>query len=207
MNNIILNEFLQSGYFIGSPSENKIWCMSSSFKKYSSEKILAPPYFYLNNFYLSKSEPFCKGSSFFELSYSEFLTLLLNEESEKPNIKWEKISNEMYLSQFESLKIEIKENKLKKGVPYSFLKGNSHLTKMNKVYLLKSILESKRQNYSYIYGFWEQDKGFIGTSPELLFTQSGKDIHTIALAGTAPNQLETNKAQFQFDPKIQKEHY
>ncbi|KAB8038741.1 hypothetical protein GCL60_07710 [Silvanigrella paludirubra] len=207
MNKNILNEFLESAYFIGSPNENKIWCMVSSFENYSFEEKITPPYFYLNNFYLSKAKPYCKGEVFFEMTYSEFSDFLQFENDEKPNIKWENVNKEYYLSKFLELKEEIKNNILKKAVPYSFINGNVKINKLNKLYLLKKLLENKDQKHSYIYGFWNKNTGFIGSSPELLFTQNVKNIHTIALAGTIPNNSSTNKNEFLLDPKMQKEHY
>lgn len=207
MKNEILNDFLDFGYFIGAPSENKVWCMVSSYQTYHSSQDLKPPYFYLNDFYMSKNAPFCKGELFFELSYSSLLESILKEKSEKPNIEWDELEKDSYVSQFDSLKSEIKKNTLKKGVPYSFLKGHAQIKRENKIYLLRKILENKNQNSLYIYGFWNQNEGFIGATPELLFIQKNKNVHTIALAGTIPNEPGVKKEQFLLDTKMQKEHF
>ncbi len=207
MNNKNLNDFLDFGYFIGDPSENKIWCMIPSYQSYSSAQQLKPPYFYLNDFYMSKNAPFCKGEAFFELSYSDLQKIILNEKSEKPNIEWDVLDKDIYTGQFDSLKIEIEKSILKKGVPYSYLKGNANIKRENKIYLLKKMLENKNQNSSYIYGYWFKNEGFIGSTPELLFTQKNKNAHTIALAGTIQNEPSANKVEFLLDAKMQKEHF
>jgi isochorismate synthase EntC len=207
MNNKILDDFLDCGYFIGIPSENKIWCMASSHQTYSSSQNLKPPYFYLNDFYMSKNEPFCKGEIFFELSYFNLLEMILKEKSEKPNIKWDELEKDIYITQFDSLKMEIEKNFLKKGVPYSYLKGNAEIKRENKIYLMKKILENKNQSSSYIYGYWNKNEGFIGSTPELLFIQKNKIVHTIALAGTIPNEPKAKKEEFLLDTKMQKEHF
>ncbi len=207
MNNKSINDFLDFGYFIGVPSENKIWCMIPSYQNYSSAQHLKPPYFYLNNFYMSKNAPFYKGEFFFELSYSDLLEIILKEKSEKPNIEWDELDKDIYKDQFNSLKIEIKKCLLKKGVPYSYLQGNAKIKRENKIYLLKKILEGKNQNSSYIYGYWNKNEGFIGSTPELLFIQKNKDVHTIALAGTIQNEPGVYKEEFFLDTKMQKEHF
>ena len=206
MKSKILSEFLDFGYFIGLPSENKVWCMVSS-NQNSSSRNLKPPYFYLNDYYMSKKAPFCKGELFFEFSYSELLDIIHKENYEKPNIKWDKLDKNIYTHQFNNLKLEIEKDVLKKGVPYSFLKGNAEINRENKIYLLNKILENKNQNSSYIYGYWNKDEGFIGSTPELLFIQKNKNVHTIALAGTIPNEPGAKKEEFLLDKKMQKEHF
>lgn len=207
MNRKILNDFLDFGCFIGDSTTKKVWCLVSPYQVCSSSNSLTPPYFYLNDFYMSKSSPFFKGEYFYELSYSELLHLILHEKSEKPIINWEIVDKVIYKNQFQSLKYEITNCLLKKGVPFSFLKGNSFINRGEKIYLLKKILENINNNSSYIYGYWNRLEGFIGITPELLFIQKNKNIKTIALAGTAENNTELKKNDLILDNKINKEHY
>ena len=208
MNNDFVSKFLEYGCVLGIPSENKVWCMAFEKNSFFASQNLNPPYFYLNDFYMSKSTPFCKGSLFFEFSYEDLLEKISNLKYDKPNIQWFNINKNNYINQFESLKIEINKSILKKGVPYSFLEGNAEVNIGNKIYLLKKLLENKsNNNSSYIYGYWDKNDGYLGATPELLFIQKNKFIHTIALAGTIANEPCAKKEEFLSDIKMQKEHF
>ncbi|APJ04950.1 chorismate-binding protein [Silvanigrella aquatica] len=206
MNDNLIKNFWNCGCFIGIPSENKIYVMTHQSDFKNNECILNPPYFYLNDFYMNHSSPYFKGEVFFEISYSEMLKLISKEFSEKPQISWNELSKKNYINQFESIKNAIDTGYLKKGVPYSSLNGQSLISTKNKVYLIKSLLENKNQNSTYIYGYWNQFNGFIGSTPELLFIQNDCYVQTIALAGTVPNAKNVNKEAFVNNQKMQKEH-
>ena len=67
-----------------------------------------------------------------------------------------------------------------------------------------AILRADRSGW--IYGFWDQENGFIGRTPELLFQSFplDKTMTTMALAGTWPKNADlTNDYN---DPKIWNEH-
>ncbi|KAB8031017.1 chorismate-binding protein [Fluviispira multicolorata] len=206
MNENFLQHFLNYGFFIGDLNENRIWCMTSSIKNSSSIKNNSFPFFYLNNFFSNKKNPFYKGSFFQEFSIDEFQKIIDKESELKPKIIWKDIDKKFYLEQYSSLKKEISLRILKKGVPYSFQRGKSKLNNANKIYLLKNILKKRKQSSSFIYGFWNKEEGFMGTTPELLFIQKNNSIKTIALAGTIANDKNADKNNFLNDQKMNNEH-
>ncbi|BBH54516.1 chorismate-binding protein [Fluviispira sanaruensis] len=206
MNDILLNQFLNCGFFIGDLNEDKMWFMTSSIRQLKNQEENLFPFFYLNNFFSNKKNPFYKGLNFQEMSISDFQKIIDNNSSKKPNIKWKSANKDFYLKQYSELKKEISLKILKKGVPYSFQEGSCKLSKENKLYLLKNILKNRKKNSSYIYGYWNKSEGVIGTTPELLFIQKNNNIQTIALAGTVPNEKNVDKNNFINDPKMQNEH-
>jgi len=112
--------------------------------------------------------------------------------SQKPNF----ISYQQCFLQAKGL---IKQKKLEKIVPVFpevFYKNPSVLKFLQRLFKNTSFLEG------YLYGFWNQDLGMLGFTPELLFYLQEDSFWTMALAGTAPqNSLSLLK-----DPKQVKEH-
>lgn len=112
--------------------------------------------------------------------------------SQKPNFT-------SYQQCFLQAKGLIKQKKLEKIVPVFpevFYKPLSVLKFLQKLFKKTSFLEG------YLYGFWNQDSGMLGFTPELLFYLQADSFWTMALAGTAPqNSLSLLK-----DPKQVKEH-
>ena len=53
------------------------------------------------------------------------------------------------------------------------------------------------------YGYSTGERGFVGATPEFLFSRSGSELTTMALAGTAPT---AKRAAFEQDPKEIREH-
>lgn len=52
----------------------------------------------------------------------------------------------------------------------------------------KTMFKSLRAPTGFAYGFWKDDYGLIGVTPETLFDLKGQEIKTMALAGTAPKE-------------------
>ncbi|WGL61301.1 chorismate-binding protein [Pigmentibacter sp. JX0631] len=201
-----LEEFLNSGMFVSSPQENKIWCMYESIEKYQSNENLAYPYFYFSDFYFKNGKSFFKGNKFFEFSIETFQNILERDISEIPDIKWNKFDDLFYKNQYDLIKNSIKNKNIQKGVPFSFLPGNFEIDNKNKLYFIKNIIKNIKNNKCHLYGFWEENKGIIGASPELIFLQENNSIFTIALAGTIKNEINVDIDKFLHDPKMNNEH-
>jgi menaquinone-specific isochorismate synthase len=203
MNKKILDKFLECGYFIGIPSQKKIFCL---IPKLNTANFECYPSFYLNDFYMSQEKSFFSSDEFYDISFSSFFDLLSNESAEKPEIIWDKVEKDYYFNRFSTLKNEIINQRLKKGVPFTFLRGNFLIERKHKVYFIKNLLQNSSES-SYIYGFWYNNWGSIGATPELLFTQENNIIKTIALAGTMQYNKNFNKLDMIMDSKIRKEHF
>ncbi|MCB9072800.1 MAG: chorismate-binding protein [Bdellovibrionaceae bacterium] len=72
--------------------------------------------------------------------------------------------------------------------------------------LMMSAISQTHPN-TYVYGQWKHDEGFLGLTPEMLFTMSGtKHLATMALAGTASKQEFHKNSQVLFSEKNKREH-
>ncbi len=195
-------DFLNCGCFIAVPSLNKVWILSNfSFFEKNDDKQFA---FYKNDFFLTEKYPWMKGEYHCEMSIDDFKNTINQFQSTKPEIKWNALKKNNYKLQFNSLLNEIKKGNLIKGVPFSSQDSGYKLNNENLVYLLNSLFNYEKSNNLYLYGLWDFKKnyGFMGASPELLFTQNEKLIETYALAGTINN----NKISCAIDNKIIREH-
>ena len=84
---------------------------------------------------------------------------------------------------------------LQKGVPYVFEKSFAKFSKESLNRSLFTAIEYAKKYSLQIYGFWNQDIGFLGATPELLFNLQERSLKTIAVAATFNNgkKLPTSK--------------
>ena len=189
-----VNDFLNCGCFIAVPNLNKVWVLTnfSSFEKNEENEFA----FYKNNFFLTEKYPWLRAENHYEMDLGEFKNFINKFNAIKPNIIWNSLNQENYKQQFDSLKNEIQNGNLIKGVPFTHQISHVELNKENLVYLPNALFNyENRANLN-------QKQGFIGASPELLFTQNEKLIETYALAGTINNK----KISDGIDNKIIREH-
>lgn len=102
---------------------------------------------------------------------------------------------------FAQLQQAIKQGALKKGVPVFFERWNE---KVSLPGLLKALLHKTAtiSHEGFLYGLWNAKGGFLGFTPEMLFSLSGKNISLMALAGTS----KWPGAPLFHDPKERQEH-
>ncbi len=114
------------------------------------------------------------------------------------------------LAQFESRFREIRQGfqarGLKKAVPVVFATADAQLTSSSRAARIASLLRQPKTLYPY--GFWSENEGMLGATPEILFSRApGKAFETVALAGTRAKSETTNAAQALLaDPKERYEH-
>ena len=197
-----LNEFLTCGCFLALPKLNKVF-ISSHFEfsdKLNENEIC----FYKNNFFLGEKKPWLISKNTFEMSFHEFSSLILTHLEKKPILNWITLDIEKYKLQFNSLKNEIEKENFIKGVPFVHQSTSHKVTRQNLTYFLQSLFQKESFDNLYLYGYWNfnLEEGFLGASPELLFTQNKNQIQTDALAGT----VENNKLFQKDDEKILREH-
>lgn len=139
----------------------------------------------------------------FELNRKEiielFSSLMAPEIDHK--ISWETPDKTAFEYQFHWLKQQFKSNGLKKGLPITQQIGHGFNSK-SKTQIINLILQKKSKQY--LYGFWDNESGFIGFTPEVLVSAQDQKMTTMALAGTWSKQ-SSEPLDFN-DPKIQEEH-
>lgn len=164
--------------------------------------------FYFPDFFLKNETPFCTFSKVLKMK-REVLKEVLDNWAGSLNVSfhWNTPNKEEYQENFKELKEEyIDLGILKKGVPYTVAKAASSLQKEQLVRSLQSMLYTDQSNRSYLYGFWDNEAGVLGMTPELLFTNeaSGKNINTVACAGTC--SFEESAESLLKNPKDREEH-
>lgn len=124
-------------------------------------------------------------------------------ESPSPR-QWSSPHESLYREEFAHLCLLMEKGTLQKAVPYAFLESFGEV----EVKEVKKLLWHALENYAQypcgaLYGVWDEKKGNLGLTPELLFAQSSGQIHTMALAGTRPLALSH---ELEKDANIQQEH-
>jgi menaquinone-specific isochorismate synthase len=134
---------------------------------------------------------------------------LTNSKLNRPDLntlRWENNFKTNFEMQFNQMQILISQSRLEKAVPIGVIRSESD-SSLSPQYLIQNLLESPTTT-AWIYGFWNQDNGFIGQTPEILFQSITADhlnkVNTMALAGTWPNKMGI-KNDYN-DPKIWNEH-
>lgn len=122
-----------------------------------------------------------------------------------PDFKWSQAFKADFTTQFLEMQKLINSGLLEKAVPVGRSEAQFSSDVLPQM-LIKNLLSDTTAS-GWIYGFWDQEQGFIGRTPELLFQSypiENKTITTMALAGTWPKNAE--QINDYNDPKIWNEH-
>lgn len=136
--------------------------------------------FYVNDFTLSNPKPWRTPARLVSVTHADNLAPYLDGAA-RPQIAWEKPATEWFKMAFRRIRKDVLAHKLRKMVPV--LTETGRLTGGGMRPLLRTVLHAPEGLWAY--GFMERDGGFLGATPELLFTLRGRHLETMALAGTA----------------------
>lgn len=152
--------------------------------QYETEAQLNPtlPAFYFPDFFLESPTPWFQYQHHAELNLFELLDLL-------PSLKMEKAGWQLgHQEEFRKAFDHFQEPKiLEKVVPYSFAYTAEKMTSARLANSLRSALLNVQAYEGHLYGQWEGFQGFLGVTPEILFTYRRENptiLTTMALAGT-----------------------
>lgn len=154
--------------------------------------------FYVNDFRLQGENPWLIPS---EWSASAGLAALrdLANGAEAPRVEWSPPQEERFASVFGRIKDEIASGAFQKSVPVFTEQGRLRSGHWEGLWPRVETLKSP----FFSYGFRCGDRGLLGASPELLVAVQGRQLETMALAGTVDcGQIE----RFETDPKEISEH-
>ncbi len=120
-------------------------------------------------------------------------------------MQWQPVDDITFKQQFAEIQEGFKRKSLDKVVPYTFETGTCS---DQQDFLPNFLGQALQVEKGFLYGQWDQDKGIVGVSPEILVSQiNEKHFATMALAGTCSLATwEENPEAFQQDPKEQIEH-
>lgn len=143
----------------------------------SHEKPSGECCFYINDFSLSDPLPWKKPTSWRIIPKEEYPIL-----PDSPSIDWQALPPDSFSQVFEEMMKEIESGELIKTVPALAEFGTMHSPEAWKA--LPSLC-IHAPSHLIPFGFWENNSGFCGATPEYLFIQRKNTIETMALAGTA----------------------
>lgn len=145
------------------------------------------------------------GTHEFVIGREQLLDLLNQQEHVDLSVDWKAVNETDFLDQFDWSQSQFKTGQLSKTVPIISQIGTLLFSKPHLVKTLISVLSEN--HYGSTYGFWQNTKGFLGHTPELILEWHAEDhvINTMALAGTLPSGQQ-NVAAILNDPKILDEH-
>lgn len=203
-----LTEFLKSGAIFSLKKDKLLLGWGNKVKKNAKQLDPTKPAFYMNDFFLCEDYPWIEYSNYLEISYDDFLGKFKGiYHSHSDKYDW-KISQFKYFENaFLELQNSIRENVLLKAVPYIFSHSDEKMSARLLVNCLKNATESLKRENKYLYGYWDEEGGVLGLTPEKLFFYSEENPHlvsTMALAGT--RQANCSDMEFKMNGKELKEH-
>lgn len=166
---------------------------------------------YVSDFYDFKTEKEWVGAKTHILSNSELRSLLneisqkdLNAEGALATADWQEPQKKWFETAFLKIQEKIQTGEIQKAVPVVFSETQQSVTQSDLIQMMIRLLEAPQNLY--VYGFWKNQNGFLGATPEILFRYKEKNLFTMALAGTCPKDGNCNKENFLKDPKERVEH-
>jgi menaquinone-specific isochorismate synthase len=155
---------------------------------------------YAPTFFGEIDEPYVLFGQRAKLSKDEFLKALKEVPlDDLKSITWDEPDKTDFLNTFELILNEMDKGTLKKAVPIVYESAKYKISNALKAKCIQQLLQSDHGGFAY--GFWDEEGGIIGLTPELLFSLDKNGVNTAALASTAKSTDELLK-----DPKLLKEH-
>lgn len=155
--------------------------------------------FYVNDFNLSDPAPWKKPAQLIPVSEASLPASAAWNGAQIPHITWAKPATEWFKMAFRRIRREVLARRLEKMVPVLTERGT--IVTGSPLRLLEKVMSAPANTwgYAWVHG----DQGFLGATPELLFRSQGRQVQTMALAGTAkPGGQEA----FMHDVKEIEEH-
>jgi isochorismate synthase EntC len=119
--------------------------------------------------------------------------------------QWYPTAKEEYIHNFQLLSEFLNKGFLQKAVLYLFEKASFHMNEQQLKHSLLSLLNLELTTPLYLYGFWNEEEGMLGATPEILLlldNNKGK-LQTQAVAGTAKigseSTLRENRYQYEHE--------
>lgn len=173
------DRFLDCGAIIDSGNDT---CILGWGERTWMEKPTDEISFYFPDFFLQSKKPWFTHEFTTEIKKDELLELLtIDNKISHTSITWINIAKPKFQNAFEDLQTKFQSNILQKAVPYIFEESSGNL---NLLQSLRSLLIYTKKYPVFAYGFWSNDEGMLGATPELLFQISDNQLETVACAGT-----------------------
>lgn len=163
------------------------------------------PFFYFPDFFTQSSIPWFQHEKSAIVTDQEVIaSLSLLSPSKADLFLWNNPHRQHFEETFVELQSWIHKGILKKAVPYVFEESEQRLNKVEILFALKKLLSYSKNYPLHVYGFWDQQEGILGASPEILFNYDPSGVvEVLACAGT---KSHAEKHPFLKDPKEISEH-
>lgn len=197
-----LKPWLKSGFLLGlTPDQILVgWGERQEFAEPPSEG----PALYCPDFYLESPNPWVKFEKFEICSKSELLGLLKKEAESAldERLEWQPPQLSEFQNMLEAIKKEIAGGALNKAVPVVFERAQAVMGEDQRVRLLKNVVDRAEKRIPY--GYWDENTGIVGATPEILFCYNDYDqsLDTMALAGTRLTELEKQSSLINDEKEI-----
>ena len=137
--------------------------------------------FYVNDFDLKDPTPWKRPAKLIPVVAESLASSVGWNGAQAPHIQWAKPATEWFKMAFRRIRREVLAKRLEKMVPVLTERGS--IVSGDPIRLLERVMDAPPNTWGYA---WVQgEEGFIGATPELLFRAHGRDVQTMALAGTA----------------------
>lgn len=135
---------------------------------------------------VQSQESVYSAATVINMDREEFIEFLSQFESAQPDIHWKNVNEAQFLAQFEWSQQQFAAGRLQKTVPIIRQQGEVGFGPSQLLWCLKSLLANRLFGWSY--GFFENGRGMLGHTPEILaqWNELDSQLHTVALAGTYP---------------------
>jgi menaquinone-specific isochorismate synthase len=160
---------------------------------------------YTPDFFAGPTQSYWLPHKTFQLNDQDLQSLCdLSPECEPPvDIQWQAADLQSFQQAFREIQSRIHAGPLKKAVPIVFEKAPQIVNPARIRGMLKHLLNAPPSLF--VYGFWQDGKGTLGATPEVLLRQNGVQLRTMALAGTSPKNAH-GRTDLLADPKELYEH-
>lgn len=206
--------FFQDGAFLRRPNgQTYLW--SGPWKKFSNtldkssgfvvhtENLIRAQKFFSSQAQLFLSSTACVQSTAVEVQKLLF-QFFPDREAVFQRKDFSQLQKGFFEEGFRQIQGKIQRGEIEKAVPCSFVHSEKKPTGQDQVSWLKKLLAAPEGLYAY--GFWNQDQGMMGATPEILFERDGNMIQSMALAGTMLRSEESNPQKLLKNSKERHEH-
>ncbi len=163
------------------------------------------------DFYEPEKGTLWAGKACYEFSSEEMRGLCERYLAQSPPVEdplasasWAEPAKDEFAQAFRTIQSRIFSNEIHKAVPVVFARAAQTVSRRDRCQLILNLLLAPATLY--VYGFWQEQEGLLGATPEILFNYQQGLLQTMALAGTCPKAESVERGSLLKDAKEMQEH-
>lgn len=204
INQALINDFMRSGAFLRHANgEIFLWIGPWQSGAEKSQNHLQ-----LQEFFAHQGKIFFAKHFVENPSQSELLQLIessiqaTRQPLQRSDFSRPKFEN--FLQSFHEIQGRIQRQEIEKAVPCSFVYSEKKPHASDRLRFLANLLKAPLGLYAY--GFWNEEEGILGATPEILFSRDGQVLQSMALAGTMAKSADVSAKNLLRSEKDLHEH-